>query len=389
VAGTIELDAGMDVDNPYLTIAGQTAPGGGITLKNGPNNKRSPFTIYAHDVIIRYIRVRPGPSSIPSASLDAIQVVGGYNVIIDHCSLSWGVDETFSTYFDPHDVTLQWSIVSEPLHCSLHEKGCHGYALLVASEGAYNISVHHNLLAHGQARFPRIKTTGLVDVVNNVVYNAVESSRITDDYGTVVPVNYVGNYVKAGPNSDADAYFVKMAQVGPGFSVFVQGNISPHRPRDDMDESLSVSPEDRPWIVSTRHSAPPVTTVSALDAYDRVLEGAGATIGRDDRGNSIWRRDAVDERVVREVRAGTGKIIDDPAEVGGWPPLLGGTPPADTDGDGMPDLWETMYGLNPASFSDGPADADGDGYTNLEEYLNGTNPTDPRYRIVLPLVLRR
>lgn len=143
-----------------------------------------------------------------------------------------------------------------------------------------------------------------------------------------------------------------------------------------MDESLAASSGSRKWIVPSRHNAPLVTTTSAFEAYNQVLAGAGTTQGLDSQGNFYWRRDAVDGRIVSDVRNGTGYIINDPSEVGGWPSLASGTPYTDSDHDGMADDWENTHGFNPNNSSDGPQDADGDGYTNLEEFLNGTNPKD-------------
>ena len=248
--------------------------------------------------------------------------------------------------------------------------------LKLGREGSYNFSVHHNLLAHNSERNPKISNTGLVDVVNNVIYNyRTGAGRLANDYGDL-PVNYVGNYVKMGPDSETSPHEIEISAPTGSFTytLYVSGNIGPHRPSDDMDESLVVSPEDRGWIVATRHEAPLVTTSSAFEAYDQVLANAGATIGLDSQGNSFWRRDAVDERIVNDVRNGTGGLIDDPSEVGGWPALAAGTAPRDSDHDGMPDDWEVLWGLNQCSPSDGPGDTDGDGYTNVEEYLNGTDP---------------
>lgn len=374
--GTIELQSGLEISNPFITIAGQTAPGGGITLKNHPSNTQAALTIEAHDVIIRYIRSRPGASTQEACCLDAIQVLSdsAYNVIIDHCSASWSTDETMSTWYDPHDITIQWCIISEGLVNSTHEEGTHSTGLLLGSDGSYNISVHHNLFAQNRTRNPYVKTSGLVDIVNNVMYNPLwAASHFADDYAKV-SANYVGNYFKRGANSTSESSVGTSNEAGYGFEIFVQGNIGPDRPRDDMDESLVVKSDDRQWIVETRHDAPFVTTTSAFEAYDQVLANAGATIGLDSQGNSYWRRDPVDERIVNDVRNSTGQWIDDPSEVGGWPELDTGTPPTDSDHDGMPDEWERLYCLSPSDPSDGPADADGDGYTNVEEYLNGTKP---------------
>jgi hypothetical protein len=318
----------------------------------------------AHDVVIRYIRVRPGTVG---GQPDGIGI-DGKNVIIDHSSVSWAVDENMSTWYDAQNITIQWSIISEGLHCSTHPKGCHSKGLLMGSSGSGNISVHHNLLVHNDERNPRIKTSGTVDVVNNVIYNPAFSggwgpSHITGDYSRT-PINYVSNFYKAGPNSGSADYYIS-ASSGP-VDIYVKGNITPKRPSDNLNEIQGVvRPGEHNWVVPTRHSAPSVTTTSAFDAYNQVLAQAGATLPV---------RDSVDRRIVNDVKNGTGRIIDDPSEVGGWPILDPGVPPEDTDHDGMPNDWENQYSFNPNNMSDGSQDADGDGYTNIEEFLNGTNP---------------
>ena len=177
--------------------------------------------------------------------------------------------------------------------------------------------------------------------------------------------------------------------------IYLKGNITPKRPRDDMDETVGViRPSNYGSVVSTRHAAPSITTSSAFEAYDRILAGAGASQGIDALGRWFARRDTVDERVINDVRNGTGQKIDDPSEVGGWPTLARGTPPADSDHDGMADTWEIQNGFNPNDPSDGPQDTDGNGYTNVEEYLNllvrvpvtqdATPPQTPRNLRVLP-----
>jgi pectate lyase len=379
IGGTIELHSGLIITNPFITIAGQTAPGGGITLKNHSTSKDISLDIFTHDVIIRYISSRPGPCVREPGIVDAIgagdDAHAVYNIIIDHGSFSWATDQVAGTWYDARDITVQWSIIAEGLHCSTHEEGCHSMGMLLGSDGSRNFSIHHNLFAHNHERNPYVKTSGLVDVVNNVVYNSWGTPIVVaDDFGQV-PINSIGNYVKVGVDSNPDKYLVTV--VGPsdsGAQVFVRGNIIPLRPRDDMDEWLVVKPVARQWIVPSRHNAPPVTTTSAFEAYDQVLAGVGATIGLDSRGNEYWRRDVVDQRIINDVRNGTGKIIDDPSEVGGWPRLAAGVAPRDSDHDGMPDDWEKMHGFDPYHPADGPADADGDWYTNIEEYLNGTDP---------------
>jgi pectate lyase len=377
VAGTIELKSALEINNPYVTIAGQTAPGGGITLRNYPTNMEGPLLVNTHDVIIRYIRSRPGSPIYKSDNGDAIEILGpgAYHVIVDHCSFSWAIDEVVSTWYDAHDITIQWSIISEGLFCSNHVKGCHSMGLLVGGEGAKNISIHHNLLANNHERNPLIETSGLVDIVNNVIYNAWGSPALfSDAYGKVF-ANLVANYQKNGPDSDQGKYFVSVQIIqGIGPEIYVNGNITPLRPSNEIDQLLAVKPNSRDWIIPDKFDTPEISTVSALQAYEQVLAESGATIGLDEMGKIFPRRDEVDQRIVDEVKNGTGRIIDDPSQVGGWPQLDPGMPLTDTDHDGMPDRWEQQFGFDPLDSSDAPRDEDGDGYTNIEEYLNITNP---------------
>jgi pectate lyase len=359
--GTIKLLSQIKITNPYLTVAGQTAPGGGIAVRNDPSSTQTPLRILTHDVVIRYIRSRPGPSKELSDDLDALDIDSGYNIIIDHGSFSWATDEvlTFGWSGDlprPHDVTIQWSIIAEALNHSTQKEGKPGKGSLI-NEGNDNISLHHNLYAHNVERNPRIKTNGIVDVVNNVIYNpgftgsgVWGASHSTPAYDTGKNrVNYVGNYYKPGVNSGAANYYVSAE--GPA-NIFLKDNFVPHE---------VIRPADAKWVVGTRHAAAPLITASAQDAYRQVLDKAGA---------SLPVGDAVDQRIINDVKNGVGKIIDDPAQVGGWPVIAAGIPPADTDHDGMPDDWERLHRLNPMNAEDGAQDADADGYTNVEAYLN-------------------
>jgi pectate lyase len=359
--GTIKLLSQIEISNPYITVAGQTAPGGGITVRNDPSNLRTPIRILTHDVIIRYIRSRPGPSTELSGSLDAFDIDSGYNIIIDHSSFSWATDEVLSLGTSgslprARDVTIQWSIIAEGLSYSTHEKGGEHSKGSLISAGTNNISLHHNLYAQNVERNPRIQTNGLVDIVNNVIYNPGFSGGWGPSHSDVSKttgeskINYVGNYYKPGVNSGAASYYVSTG--GPA-NIFLQDNLVPH----DV-----IRPSDTGWVVGTRHLAATLATTSPQDAYQQVLDKVGAIYPV---------RDAVDQRI-NDVKNGTGKIIDDPSQVGGWPNIAAGTPPLDSDYDGMPDDWERLHGLNPMNSADGSQDANADGYTNVEEYLNTT-----------------
>ncbi|MGF1539587.1 MAG: polysaccharide lyase family 1 protein [Pleurocapsa sp.] len=379
VGGTIELDSTLKIANPYITIAGQTAPGGGITLKNSLKNTKPTIKITTHDVVVRYIRARPGSNPYESGRdgvLDALTIASGsrqvYNVIVDHSSFSWATDEVVSVFYDAYDITVQWSIISEALDCSTHvendQRQCHSMGLFLASDGQRNISIHHNLLAHNRHRNPEIKNTGIVDVVNNIVYNSgfgenfFAPTQVRGDYG-IPQVNYIGNYFKPGVNTDSGEWFID-TKYEP-VEIYIEGNLVPQK---------VMHPDSLKWVVQNPHPTPTISVTNAQQAYEQILKHAGASLGLNQDQTFFIRRDKVDLRIVEDVKNGTGKIIDDPSEVGGWPELASGTPYRDADHDGMSNKFERRYGFKVKDPSDASQDADGDGYTNLEEFLNGTCP---------------
>ncbi len=386
VAGTIEVKSTLTVRHPYVTIAGQTAPGDGITLRPVDAAVEALLKIETHDVVVRYLSLRAGP---PSAG-DGMEIFASdahetYNVVIDHNSISWAVNRNLATWYDAHDISIQWNIFSEGLNCSIHAKGCHSKGVLLggyASDenkdkpGAYNISLHHNLMAHNGERNPYIKAAGVIDVVNNVAYNPFGTFSHIDMVEQVAPdwVNYIGNFYKPGPNTEVK-YGIRAINPGAaGAGIFVQGNIGPGREDDDQPEINILDPDARQFAVSLPFPAAKVTAITARQAYEQILANAGANMGLRCDGTFFPRRDAIDARIIRDVEAGAGRIIDAPSEVGGWLTIPSAAPCADSDHDGMSDAWEQVYGFDPADPSDGPTDADGDGYTNIEEFLNGTNP---------------
>ncbi|MFZ2403686.1 MAG: hypothetical protein WAW41_01015, partial [Methylobacter sp.] len=172
VSGTIVVKSKMSVTQPFLTVAGQTAPGEGITLKNDPSNDKMPLVINTHDVVLRFLRVRAGASSADAGNIDATDLGNAYNVVVDHCSFSWATDEVF-TAGGAHDFTLQWNAMYEGLNNASHPEGAHSKGLHLRETGTDHISVHHNLLAHNYDRNPNINSDGTVDLVNNVFYDAV------------------------------------------------------------------------------------------------------------------------------------------------------------------------------------------------------------------------
>jgi len=391
VGGTIDLNTPLIIDEPFVTIAGQSAPGDGIAIRNSGSVGRQLLQIRTHDVVIRHLRSRPGPdtSAEGSCCLDAISISGtdAHDVILDHVSLSWAVDENAEIFAGARDITIQWSILAEGLACSNHEKSIvpggtgpcptggnphsRGMTISAAPGGIApdNISLHHNLFAHNTVRHPNISSATFVDLVNNVMYDfeTAGSNLGLKTEGGVVRLNYVANYLKPGPSTlAAGSPWMMELDDGVGgldaFEIFIDGNTVESPIREGWPGWLSTDADAR---VEARHAAPAITETSAAQALELVLAGAGATAPA---------RDEVDERLVAQVRDGTGGIIDHPSQVGGWPDLQSGEAPADSDGDGMPDTWELEHGFDPTDPTDGPADRDGDGYTNVEEFLNGTDP---------------
>ena len=369
--GTIELESELIVGRPFVTVAGQTAPGDGICIKNAG------IVITTHDVLIQHVRIRPGNKGPVDADVnDAVAVLGrhgeidgAHHVVLDHISTSWAEDETISTWYGAHDVTVSWSIVSEALNRSRHRKATHSAGLLIG-DSSYHVSVHHTLLAHNDFRNPLISGGGTHDFVNNVVYNWGALPAEITDWDSNSFLNFVGNYFIRGPSTQTGPYeiFVDPDPDGGTPKIFVEGNLGPHRAGLEIDEWALVGygygeegVASEAYRSTDRFPTWPITEQTAADACEAVLSGAGATLPV---------RDLVDQRVVEEVRSLAGAIIDSPDEVGGYPTLAGGTPPVDSDHDGMPDDWERAAGLDPDDPADGKKDADGDEYTNLEEYLH-------------------
>jgi pectate lyase len=364
VSGTIDVREQIVVDDPYLTVAGQTAPGGGITLKAADGNTSGLVDIRTHDVVIRFMRFRTGaPPSVSGENLDGVNIWKdtGYDVVIDHNSFSWAVDENVSTWDGAHDITFSWNIIAQGLRESTHPEGEHSKGLLVSGEATGDISVHHNLFADNTARNPQVTSPGLIQVVNNVIFNYGDSALQTSNPYGPPQVEIVGNYFKAGPDSGSERYEIDAYPVGDAgqWALHLKGNVGPHGTADGPQSDL-VSPEDRGLVVSAAPDVPAITTTSADQALEDVLKGAGARVPY---------FDPVDAQLIDDVHDERGGMINDVSEVGGWPTLTAGDPPADEDSDGMPDTWEASHDLD-SSTDDSSDDSDGDGYTNLEEYVN-------------------
>jgi pectate lyase len=365
VSGLITLASPITVKNPYLTIAGQTAPGDGICLRNFT------FNIATHDVVVRYLRSRLGDLS--SQEADSITLVAGArDVVLDHCSATWSIDESLSLAGNVSNVTVQWCLIGDALNHSKHAKGDHGYGSLSRANGP--VTWHHNLWAHNNSRNPRLGDNygrppfPTFDVRNNVMYDYGEiCSGLTQG---VLKVNYVANYIRPGPSSKART---PIHIGGPSTLIFFirdnvfEGNSAQTADNSQFFDPVVIDGKRQVETVAQPFAAPLVRTSSAKEAYEAVLKTVGA---------SLPRRDSVDAQIIDEVRRGKGSLIDSQQQMGGWPELKSGTPPVDSDGDGMPDDWERRHGLNPHDPTDGAGDRDHDGYTNLEEYLNGTDPNN-------------
>ncbi|MBN1780562.1 T9SS type A sorting domain-containing protein [bacterium] len=380
VSGTIELKSSLNIEYGNITIAGQTAPGDGICIKGYP------VTVGASNVIIRYLRFRPGDETKTEA--DALSGTNRRDIMIDHCSMSWGNDEVAS-FYDNVNFTMQWCIISESLYSSYHYKGNHGYGGIWGGMGA---SFHHNLLAHHSSRNPRFQgsrynstpETEQVDHRNNVIFNWGGNSAYGGESGNQ---NLIANYYKSGPATSGGSVRYRIVECSDEHGHwYVADNYVDGYPDitgNNWGGGVQGFNSVKVKLVEPIQSAP-VLTHDAEDAYVLVLENAGATAPV---------RDPVDTRIINEVRTGTvtyggvygaGKgIIDSQTEVGGWPELNTYDIPVDEDHDGMADAWETGQGLDSTDPEDHRGDIDSDGYTNLENYINGLCVRDD---FVLPAV---
>lgn len=461
VSGTIHLTSELKIRNGNVTIAGQTAPGDGICVADYP------FVISCPNIIIRYMRFRLGNEALksnPSAHEgDGLGGMDSQRVMVDHCSVSWSIDECLSVY-GSKNITVQWCIASQSLVNSGHSKGAHGYG---GNWGGSGASYHHNFIAHHTSRTPRLgprpgtQADERMDLRNNVIYNWAGEGCYG---GEGMNVNIVNNYYKPGPATPNNAKGKRMAKPGirtvdycldkntiatninnaigtklakgditgssDGKDNFVSfkadgttqkcaidmeantisyggktikvawndwkkmlqkwgqyhiaGNVNPKYDDvtadnwkigllDQVDKGTKVDNHNAsadnlrayypiPYVYTTTHSAE--------DAFDRVLDYAGASLHRDAHDITM----AYDAR--EGVATGTKSHIDNQDQAiytdgtSGWPVLLSEEAPADTDGDGMPDEWESANGLDPNDPADGKIKGD-DGYTNLENYLNG------------------
>lgn len=390
-SGTIHLTAPIELINGDVTILGQSAPGDGICIADYPLIIKR-----ANNVVIRFMRFRLGRNSLekyPDQDYDAVSVNDSRNVMLDHCSCSWSVDECVSCYGN-ENFTLQYCFVTESLRDAGHTKGRHGYGGIW---GGKNVTFHHNLLAHHDSRNPRFdhdyvnRLAGPIDYVNNVVYNWGGNSTYGGEGSTKGgggrKVNMVANYYKPGPASSNRSRLLEAwggcdncveacgGTVVPP-TVWMTGNYMFGSTDVTADNWKGVSYKsgasraaceaDSRYAVAASLAA----EQTAEQAYETVLQKAGCSHARD----------AVDARIVEEVRKGTftykgsksstNGLIDSQQDVGGWPELKTDSTIVDSDGDGMPDEWEVRYGLNPNSSSDRKKVSLVTGYPNIVVYLS-------------------
>ncbi|QDV25220.1 pectate lyase family protein [Aureliella helgolandensis] len=376
VSGTIDADLNFNQD--HITVAGQTAPGDGITIKGQ-------LHINASDVVVRYLRVRAEGRD------DAVSSRYKKNIILDHVSASWSKDEVMSLYHG-ENVTIQWCMATEACGGSHRFGGIWGN-----NHGTY----HHNLIAHNISRNPRFASgSGNNDFRNNVIYNwqhqsdyggeaqqpikATSAHKLNETFSSF-SVNMVANYFKPGPGTHPDS---KNRICSPWSrngvedygDWYLADNYMAGNPEVTADNWKGVFPKseavdvDLDAIPGLRLMAPseslPIPQETAQEAYEAVLRHVGC---------SLPARDAIDDRIIEEVRSGTATkgdqgFIETPSDAGGWPDLQSQPAPADDDHDGMPNVWEDKAGLDLSDASDAAQDKDNDGYTNVEEYINGTDP---------------
>lgn len=406
VSGIIRLKSPINIRAPYITIAGQTAPGDGVCITGAS------VLLDTHDIIIRHMRFRRGQQDVAFRD-DALggNCIG--NIIIDHCSATWGLDENMSIYRHVYNrgkdgyglklptvnITIQNSIFAEALDVYNHAFG--------ATIGGHNSMFCRNLFASNISRNCSIGMNEDFNFVNNVTFNWW--NRSIDGGDNTSRLNIINNYFKPGPITPKDqpiAYRIIKLETGRSAEAknkygkaYVNGNIvegnkkvtkdnwnggvqgyDPKKADTPLEEVRMEKPFDMPYV----------KVMDTKNAYKWVINNVGATFPK---------RDAVDQRIVKTVK--TGKtyyvkdakefispyvkrrlpadsykqgIITDPSQVGGLPEY-NGTPYIDTDKDGIPDAWEIKYGLNPNDSGDAALDCNGDGYTNIEKYINGIDPT--------------
>jgi subtilisin-like proprotein convertase family protein len=428
VSGAINLYSPLKINNPYITIAGQTAPGAGITIQGLTTSVEN-----SHDMVVRFLRCRPGDIYEPFFQDDSFHFRGVTNSIADHISASWSIDEVLSTTYSTN-ISVQWSMIAEPLNHSAHlmDNGgpgfqAHGYGSLIRY-GSGAVSYHHNLYADNYSRNPRPGDNIRLDFINNVVCNWGIFAGYNEDDAADNPagytnfLNYIGNYFIAGSNTTANPNIAFASGVpDPTFTQIYQATNF----IDTNAFNIVLDGTDTGWgmfsgLLTQLGSPTPmpeiqVTTNSPAFAYEQVLAFAGASVagvtaaGTPAAGTSLL-RDPVDTNIITNVRNKSGQIIDFISSnsfpgvylstnfgmtyggysnaasywvgqgltnfvgVNPWPVLDSAPQPLDSDGDGLPDYWEItlaatgVTSMNPAVPNNNHSNPDG--YTDLEHYIN-------------------
>ncbi len=375
VSGIIDLENKIEITNPYVTIAGHTAPGDGIVLRgNG-------VTVKTHDVIIRFLRIRPGDIDFGPVNkwggIDAISIGSSSpddrveNIIIDHCSFSWAVDENVDMWDKGKNITIQNSIISEALAMSKHPKGDHSKGMLIGVS-VDNISILNNYFAHNHARNPRLSNEGFVEVRNNIIFNPrgfgikISNSKIKNTQH----LNIVGNYFFKGRSTKFSNGISIWSPEEYNGKIYLSGNKGFYGSEDweIVDKWQTREPVNNYDHIELKN--PFMDLESPLPEIEDLFNDLEITLGA-----SLPVRDHVDERVVSDFFKYEGSVINSQDEVGGWGEYKSGNPLSDSNINGLPDSFESRYGIGSEDLNE---DYDNDGYVNFEEFLNGTNPLNSK-----------
>lgn len=365
--GLIDLASDITVREPFVTLACQTAPGDGIAIK------RATLNIATHDVIVRGCRMRVGDEAgSPGDQRDGINISTTradsdvYNVIIDHNSVAWAIDETIATWesssrpYELHDITISHNIAALALNQSIHPEGAHSMGMNIG-ESSERITIYRNLFAHNRDRNPRMSGIVEGEVINNFIYNYGDGPGKVGEKLTTL--HWIGNYYQRGVDSRSDIF--RFADVVlPQSAYYLSDNIR-------LDRTSGATPEE--WSSINGDSSPaqasPVFT-STISPADIAAGVEVKNLVTQDVGAHSPYLDPIDQYVLQTIATGTGSITDSPAEAGGWPSYSPGTPPQDTDGDGIPDSAELSLGIDPSDATDATAYSQS-GYMWIEVWANG------------------
>ncbi len=381
--GVILLNRPLTVKSGDLTLAAQTAPGDGICLAG------SPLRINGSNVILRGLRIRPGDGAgTKGSNRDCLQISGNVQkVIVDHCSMTWATDETLDISTWPHvkdaklrDITVQWCVIGQALNNSIHPEGAHSAGVLIWGQDIDRVSLHHNLIASNGIRNPRIAGNVKVQIINNLMYNwGKQGTNLSvigahqDKWGSVTPgvnpvvdlqVGLFGNCWLPGPDTDMNRHPIIVQKMPKNpHCAFMSDNLlltdfnpknAKTKHKDLINKTKCVAPQGlhiKPFEVNVQPAASVLSTV---------LANCGAMNPQ---------RDQIDKQIIAGIKNLTGKIIDSPKDVGGYPDYRKGQSPIDTDQDGMPDTWETTHQLDPKTSDANGRKIDAD-YDNIEVYIN-------------------